>query len=86
MTSAEREQVEGLRAAYHELRQSKFNAGQPFQILSKKLPSDQYYLEYVDGKIIIEHIKIIGGHVTATTVRELTQVEAFKIRREYGLF
>ncbi|GAA3929496.1 hypothetical protein GO495_06815 [Chitinophaga oryziterrae] len=86
MTTAERErQAERLTATYNNLRQSKFKKGQPFLILSKKLPAGQAYLEHADGKIEIIYTTTKDNQLVQTVVRELNPVEAFRVRAENGL-
>jgi hypothetical protein len=86
MTDLVREkQAERLTAKTKELRAEKFKNNQPFLILSNKLPTGQSYLEYPNGKIKIQHIGIQDNQYVPSIVRELTEVEAYRVRSENGL-
>jgi len=65
------------------LRRKKLESGQPFLIWSNKLPKNQSYLEYPDQSIKI--VTVSSNLKSFTIVRELTNVQAQQIRREFNL-
>lgn len=69
--------------AVKELRINKFKSGNPFLINSKDLPSDQCYLEYGSGKIILASFS--SGSHDFVTIRELTDRESVALRAKLEL-
>ncbi len=69
--------------AVKKLRFSKFDKGLPFMINSQELPSNQCYLEYANGKIIL--VGITGTVRDFTIIRELSDEEVDSIRRKFSL-
>lgn len=65
------------------LRRQKLESGKPFLIWSNKLPKNQSYLEYPDHSIKI--VTVSSNLKSFTIVRELTNVQAQLIRREFNL-
>ena len=65
------------------LRRKKLDSGKPFLLWSKELPKDQSYLEYPDNSI---KVVSIGPDLRSFyIIRELTQDQADKVRRELNL-
>jgi hypothetical protein len=69
--------------AVRELRINKFKSGNPFLINSKDLPSNQCYLEYANGKIILSSFS--SGSHDFVTIRELTDRESATLRSKLEL-
>ena len=68
-----------------ELRLRNFSKNLPFLILSDKLPEDQVYREYADGRIEIQELYVNGSTYNFKVLRVLPNNEADKVRRNYGL-
>ena len=60
--------------AVKQLRKAKHEKGLPFMINSKKLPANQCYLEYPDGKILLVAIKSSTDR-DFTVIRKLSPTE-----------
>jgi hypothetical protein len=71
-------------SAVKRLRKSNFEKGLPFMLNSKDLPSNQCYLEYPDGRIVLVYVKSTDAR-DFTFVRELTLPETQVIRMKYQL-
>ena len=69
--------------AVQELRLQKLRNGHPFMINSKELESNQCYLEYPDGKILLVYLK--NGAREFTVIRTLSPTEAESLRKRFGL-
>jgi len=69
--------------AVQELRLQKLRNGYPFMINCNELESNQCYLEYPDGKILLVFLK--KGARDFTVIRPLTSAEARTLRYRYGL-
>jgi hypothetical protein len=69
--------------AVRELRINKFKNGNPFLINSKDLPSNQCYLEYANGKIILASFS--SGSHDFVIIRELTDQESMALRAKLEL-
>jgi hypothetical protein len=69
--------------AVQELRLQKLRNGHPFMINSKELESNQCYLEYPDGRILLVYLK--NGAREFTMIRMLSSNEAESLRKRYGL-
>jgi hypothetical protein len=70
-------------AAVKRLRITKLRQGRPFMINLKTLPSDQCYLEYPGGKIVL--VAYSSKLRDFTPLRELSQDESKKLRSELEL-
>jgi len=68
--------------AVQELRLQKLRSGHPFMINSKELESNQCYLEYPDGKILLVFLK--GSAREFTVIRTLSIAETEALRKRYG--
>jgi len=68
--------------AVQELRVQKLNGGHPFMINSRELESNQCYLEYPDGKILLVFLKYAAREFTV--IRSLSLAEAEALRKRYG--
>jgi hypothetical protein len=68
--------------AVQELRLQKLRGGHPFMINSKDLESNQCYLEYPDGKILLVFLKNAAREFTV--IRTLSLSEAAALRKRYG--
>ena len=68
--------------AVQELRMQKLHSGHPFMINSKELESNQCYLEYPDGKILLVFLKNAAREFTV--IRTLSLAEAETLRKRYG--
>lgn len=69
--------------AVRQLRISRLKRGFPFMISSRNLPSDQSYLEFPEGKIII--VTYTRNAKDFTELRELSRHEIRKVRQQYDL-
>jgi hypothetical protein len=69
--------------AVRALRIRKLGKGLPFMINDSELPSNQCYLEYPDGKIIL--VKLVQHARDFTPLRVLTDCEIHQIRVKYDL-
>ena len=69
--------------AVQELRLQKLRNGHPFMINSEELESNQCYLEYPDGKILLVYLK--NGAREFSTIRTLSPIEAESLRKRYDL-
>lgn len=69
--------------AVKQLRISRLRRGFPFMISSRGLPSDQSYLEFPEGKIVI--VTYTRNAKDFTELRELSRHEIVKIREQYDL-
>lgn len=69
--------------AVRRLRRQKLSSGHPFMINSKKLPKGQCYLEFPDGHI--ELASIASTKRDFHIIKQLTNGESIKIRRQYHL-
>lgn len=69
--------------AVQELRRQKLRNGHPFMINCNALESNQCYLEYPDGKILLVFLK--KGARDFTIIRTLSLADAKKLRDRYGL-
>ena len=70
--------------AVKRLRKTNFERGLPFMLNSKELPSNQCYLEYPDGRIVLVYVKSTDAR-DFTFIRELTLPETQAIRVKYQL-
>jgi hypothetical protein len=70
--------------AVKRLRKANFERGLPFMINSRELPSNQCYLEYADGRIVLVYVKSTDAR-DFTFIRELTIPETQVIRTKYQL-
>lgn len=68
--------------AVQELRLEKLRSGHPFMINSKELESNQCYLEYPDGRILLVFLKNAAREFTV--IRTLSLAEAEVLREKYG--
>jgi len=66
--------------AVQELRLQKLNGGHRFMINSKDLESNQCYLEYPDGKILLVFLKNAAREFTLIRTLSLEEVEALRKR------
>ncbi len=64
--------------AVRRLRIEKLKSGHPFMINFKDLPSNQCYLEYTNGKIIL--VSLSSGSHNFKKIRELTDQESATLR------
>ena len=69
--------------AVQELRLQKLRDGHPFMINCNQLESNQCYLEYPDGNILLVFLK--KGARDFTVIRPLSLGEARRLRDRYGL-
>lgn len=69
--------------AVKKLRLTKLKRGNPFMINSKQLPSNQCYLEYATGKIVL--VSFTSGSHDFTVIRELTHQESTALRHKLQL-
>lgn len=70
-------------AAVKQLRISRLKKGFPFMISSRTLPSDQSYLEFPEGRIII--VTYTRNAKDFTELRELSSHEISSVREKYDL-
>jgi len=70
--------------AVKKLRKTNFEKGLPFMLNSKDLPSNQCYLEYADGRIVLVYVKSTDAR-DFTFIRELSAPETQEIRTKYQL-
>ena len=70
--------------AVKRLRKTNFEKGLPFMLNSRDLPSNQCYLEYPDGRIVLVYVKSTDSR-DFTFIRELTVPETQLIRTKYQL-
>jgi len=68
--------------AVQELRLQKLHGGNSFMINSRELESNQCYLEYPDGKILLVFLKNAAREFTV--VRTLSLEDAEALRKKYG--
>ena len=68
--------------AVQELRLQKLCNGHPFMINSKELESNQCFLEYPNGKILLVFLKNAAREFTA--IRTLSPAEAESLRKKHG--
>jgi len=69
--------------AVKRLRISKLRHGNPFMINSKSLPSNQCYLEFPDGRILL--VTYSSESRDFVTLRELTSEEGSSLRSRFDL-
>ncbi|HVI44050.1 MAG TPA: hypothetical protein VM802_04255 [Chitinophaga sp.] len=69
--------------AVRRLRLKKLHDGFPFMINSRELPSDQCYFEYPNGSIKLMVLQPSARDFKI--IRELSEIEALKIREKYNL-
>jgi len=69
--------------AVRRLRSAKLNAGKPFMINSKDLPSQQSYMEFPDNTVKI--VSVAANGQSFVTVVELSLEEANAVRSKYNL-
>ena len=69
--------------AVQELRLQKLRDEHPFMINCTELESNQCYLEYPDGNILLVFLK--KGAREFTIIRTLSPAEAESLRKRYGL-
>ena len=69
--------------AVKKLREKKLQNGLPFMINSKSLPSNQCYLEYPNGTIVIA--QIFSSERDFTIVKKLNHNEVIILRNRYNL-
>lgn len=69
--------------AVRRLRKQTLDSGHPFMINSKRLPKGQCYLEFPDGHI--ELASIASTKRDFHIIRQFTNGESIKIRRQYHL-
>jgi hypothetical protein len=69
--------------AVRQLRISRLRRGFPFMISSRSLPSDQSYLEYPEGRIIL--VTYTRNAKDFTELRELSNEEVSRIREQFEL-
>ncbi len=81
MTTIEIEEIGN--AAVRKLRKGKLQSGLPFMINSKELPSNQCYLEYPDGRIVL--VTISKNERDFQLIRNLSAAEILYVREKYGL-
>jgi hypothetical protein len=67
--------------AIKKMRLDKLRNGIPFMINSKELPSNQAYLEYPDGGIVL--VMLAKGSRHFTPVRSLSSSEIAIVRNKY---
>jgi len=70
--------------AVKQLRKAKHDKGFPFMINSKQLPSNQCYLEYPDGRIMLVILKSPDDR-DFTVIRELSPIERDEVLRNFLL-
>ena len=70
-------------AAVKRLRKQKFARGLPFMINSGKLPQDQSYLEYPDGKMVI--IQLSHANNNFIIIAEIPDEISITIRHQFHL-
>ncbi|MGC4101438.1 hypothetical protein [Ferruginibacter sp.] len=68
--------------AVKKLREQKLRNGLPFMINTSELSTNQCYLEYPDGSIQL--ITVVRSTRDLNVVRELTSVEADRLRRRFN--
>jgi hypothetical protein len=68
-----------------ELRAKNFSRNLPFLILSDKLPEGHVYREFSDGHIELQQVFSIGSTFQSKVLQVLTNSDADKVRKEYGL-
>ena len=69
-------------AAVRQLRIIELRRGHAFMINSKTLPSNHFYLEYPEGRIVLSTFK--SGSRSLIPVRELSDDEALKVRSKFN--
>lgn len=69
--------------AVRQLRISRLKKGYPFMISSRSLPSDQSYLEYPGGRIIL--VTYARNSKDFIELRELSYAETSRIREQFEL-
>ena len=69
--------------AIKNLRDTKFKNGQPFMINSNDLPSDQCYLEYPNGSIVL--VKLCRKTSDFKVISNYSGEEQTTIRKKYQL-
>ncbi|MEI6949798.1 hypothetical protein V9K67_21605 [Paraflavisolibacter sp. H34] len=67
------------------LRREEHAAGHPFMINDPSLPKGQFYHEYPDGRISIEHQVTEDGGSRFEVIRWLASTEAEAVKSKYGL-
>lgn len=66
-----------------QLRINRLRQGYPFMISSRSLPSNQSYLEYPEGKIML--VTYTRNAKDFTEVRELSRQEISRLREQFDL-
>ena len=69
--------------AVRTLRASKLRSGYPFMINTRELPSNQCYLEFPGGKIVLVTLSKSTREFTA--LRELSYDENIQLRKKFDL-
>jgi hypothetical protein len=69
--------------AVRELRRNRLKRGLPFMISSRSLPSDQSYLEFPEGRIVL--VTYTRNAKDFTELRELSHQEIIRIREQFDL-
>jgi hypothetical protein len=69
--------------AVRQLRINRLRQGYPFMISSRSLPSNQSYLEYPEGKIML--VTYTRNAKDFTEVRELSRQEISRLREQFDL-
>ncbi len=68
--------------AVKQLRHNKHSLGLPFMINAEELADNECYLEYPDGKIKLVALRTNSDR-DFTIIRELSLIEAMRIRNEF---
>jgi len=69
--------------AVRQLRLQKFKSGNPFMINSRELPTNQFYLEFPEGKIVLA--KLTRGSLDFTVIRTLRIEEQAQLRIKFNI-
>lgn len=85
MTMIETNQKQKFDEVIWELRKQDHAAGHPFMINDTTLAKGQFYYEYPDGRISIEHLIMDGENSHFEVVRWLNPEETEAVRLKYGL-
>lgn len=79
------QQKEQYLVTIRKLRAGNFQKNLPFLILSDKLPEEQVYREFPDGRIEIQQVSFHGPNFESKVIHTLLPSDAERVRKEHEL-